>query len=213
MRAFHERDGNAVAILDGQERSVFARLVADVGELIGGVDFAADVDTDGREDDARAASSDPLARALAAIDAVPQAPRDPALLRLFPHAAPRDPEVSEEFRRLTEHDLSATKVERLRAMWEALSGDRDEWVVDREDVMPTAAALTDIRLVLASRLGIVTDDDATALYAEVEAAHVALESDDPDMGDAPERIWMGMLYQALTWLQESLLEYAMRNDV
>jgi hypothetical protein len=29
----------------------------------------------------------------------------------------------------------------------------------------------------------------------------------------PERVWLGMLYQALTWLQESLMSYVMKDDV
>lgn len=158
-------------------------------------------------------SDDPLEHVLAHFTSAPQTPSDPALLRLFPHAAPHDAEVSEEFRRFTEHELKAIKIDRLRAIWIALTSDDDEWAVAETDVMSTAAALTDVRLVLASRLGIVTDEDANALHRDVEAAQVALEADDADLGETPERIWMGLLYQALTWLQESLLDYAMRNDV
>ena len=68
----------------------------------------------------------------------------------------------------------------------------------------TAAALTDVRLVLASRLGLHTDEDAERLHAEIELATHALETDDDgSLPVDPERVWLGMLYQALTWLQES----------
>ena len=77
-----------------------------------------------------------------------------------------------------------------------------------DEALATAAALTDVRLVLASRLGLVTDDDADRLHHEIDLASHALESDDEHALPVDhERVWLGMLYQALTWLQESLVEF------
>ena len=56
-------------------------------------------------------------------------------------------------------------------------------------------ALTDVRLVLAERLGVRDDDDATLLHHSVDA----LPPDDP-------RGWLGAVYELLTWLQETLVE-------
>ena len=136
-------------------------------------------------------------------------PDDPAILRLLPNAAPTDREVADEFRRYTEPDLRALKVARLRRMWEQLSEDGPRWEVAEEDAMETAAALTDVRLVLASRLEIETDADAERLHADVGIAQeAAVGGIEPDR----ERIWLGMLYEALTWLQDSLVAFVMGEE-
>jgi len=197
----------AIAELDSEERAVVARVVADVGLLLGGEPF-------GMEIDAADADEDPLFRHLRGFESALSDPDDPAVLRILPNAAPDDRDVADEFRRFTEPELRSLKVDRLRTIWKALNEDGPEWVVPTGDAMSTAAALTDIRLVLASRLGMETDADATALHEEIDRAH------DPATGryvagnaQNPERVWLGMLYQALTWLQESLMSYVMKDDV
>lgn len=202
MRGFAARDGEAVAGLDEDERLVIARIVADVGLLLGGEAFGVDE----RE---RRPQREDLAEALRFLDGIGDAlvePDDPALLRLLPNASPTDREVAEEFRRLTQEDLRATKLERLRRLWEDLSAEGDDWVVPADQVMATAAALTDVRLVVASRLGLDSDEDAEALHRDIAAASVTLKHASPaETGIDPERLWLGMLYDALTWLQESLV--------
>ncbi|WP_082105591.1 DUF2017 family protein [Demequina subtropica] len=206
MRAFAARDGAAVAALDEDERLVIARIVADVGLLLGGESF-------GSAPHSTLPHREDLAESLRFLDELadaPAEPDDPALLRLLPNAAPREREVADEFRRLTEEDLRATKLARLRRMWEELSQDSDEWVVPADHVMPTAAALTDVRLVIASRLGLESDADAEALHADIARAGEAMESDaSPEPAIDPERVWLGMLYDALTWLQESLVSVSL----
>ena len=192
-----------MAELDQEERMVVARIVADVGLLLSGENF-------GMEIPAQEEVEDELFRHLRGLEDALSDPQDPAVLRLLPNAAPTDREVADEFRRLTEADLRAVKVTRLRRMWEQLSEDGPEWEVPADEVMATAGALTDVRLVLASRLKIVTDDDATRLHQEVALASHAMETGADDaLPIDPERVWLGMLYQALTWLQESLVEFAM----
>lgn len=202
MRGFVARDHQAVAVLDEDERLVIARIVADVGLLLGEESF-------GSPESSPLPRREDLAEALRFLDSLGEAPAepdDPALLRLLPNAAPADREVAEEFRRLTQDDLRATKLARLRSMWEDLSTEGDEWVVPADQVMSVAAALTDVRLVIAARLGLETDEDAESLHRDI--ARVG----DPDdaaaaqaAGIDPERLWLGMLYDALTWLQESLV--------
>jgi len=197
----------AVAELDAEERAVIARVVADVGLLLGGEPFA--MEDESPEDD-----EDPVFRYLRGLETALSDPDDPAVLRVLPNASPDDREVADEFRRFTEPELRALKVDRLRTIWRALSDDGPEWIVPAEEALNTAAALTDIRLVLASRLGLETDDDAAGLHADIDRAHDAhTGAYAASAAENPERVWLGMLYEALTWLQESLMSYVMRDDV
>ncbi|WP_062380040.1 DUF2017 family protein [Demequina pelophila] len=208
MRGFRDVGGLAVASLDEEERLVIARIVADVGAMLGGDGF-------GDEHPGARPEREELADALAFLERADESPRepdDPALLRLLPTAAPTDADVSEEFRRLTEGDLRDLKIARLRRMWAQLSTGEGRWEVGPAEVMPTAAALTDVRLVVASRLGLDSEEDAQALHNDLAAAAAAIQSGEAADGalagtseaDA-ERLWLGMLYDALTWLQESLV--------
>jgi len=207
VRAFEARNGAAVAELDAEERAVVARVIADVGLLLAGEAF-------GTQREQVETPEEELFRHLRGFEAALSDPEDPAVLRILPNAAPDDREVADEFRRLTEPDLRATKVERLRVIWEALNEDGPEWEVPADEAMSTAAALTDVRLVLAARLGLDTDEDADVLHREIEMAEHAMEAGVEGASSVnPERVWLGMLYQALTWLQESLMTYVMRDDV
>lgn len=212
MRAFQVAGSLAVAELDDEERTVIARIVADVGELLGGEKFATRDGEDPGRDGLRGEADD-LFRSLAGLDDAPVEPSDPAVRRILPTASRDDSDVAAEFRRLTESDLRATKVQRLRTMWEQLNDAYPEWEVSLDEAMATAAALTDVRLALAARLRLETDEDAERLHEEIELAAHAVDTDAADeLGVDAERIWLGMLYQALTWLQESLLQCLMTDD-
>jgi len=177
MKAFQRRGKDAVASLDRHERAVLSAAFEEVAELL---------------DDSSSAPS--------------PSDVDPALLRLLPDAAPSDPEVSDEFRRLTEEDLRTHKSDRLKSVHDALAGEGQEWVVSLDEGLSTAAALTDVRLVIAARLGLETDEDATLLSGELEVAAGLLEGDLPEgLGLDHKRIWLASVYQALTWLQDSLI--------
>jgi hypothetical protein len=207
VRPFVRRDSRLSAILDADERAIVARVVADVGFLLGAEPFGMDLES--REP----AKPDDLFSNLRGLEDSLAEPDDPALLRLLPNAVPTDPEAADEFRRLTEPDLRTLKAERLLRVWEQLSEPGPEWEIDDQEAMSTAGALTDVRLVLASRLGLVTDDDAEALRDEIENAMTALggePADDPTMDR--ERVWLGMLYQALTWLEDSLIACVMDHE-
>jgi hypothetical protein len=129
-------------------------------------------------------------------------PQDPAVARLLPDAS-ADREVATEFRRYVQEDLRAAKsaamgvlVDRLMTTPDGFS--HDDVVVLATEASQVAAALTDIRLVLAERLGLRTDEDAETLHDQL---------DQPDLRRHIDlrRQAMGDLYEALTWLQESLV--------
>ena len=214
MRGFRTIGRHYVAGLGPTEREVFATVVSDVAELLGAPRFG--------EDDVDAAEGAPAVRPWTSA-AVP-APEDPAVRRLLPDASRDDDAVTAEFRRLTEADLRASKVERLRALWLALRGEGDvvpgtgvdddlDLVVRREDADGFAAALADVRLVLAERLGLRTEEDADRLYEALEAQAAAEEDGWVPDDDRPARqvladevrAYLGSVYAALTWLQESLM--------
>ena len=87
---------------------------------------------------------------------------DPALIRLLPDAYPDDQEASAEFRRYTAEGLARRKADNARLLIESLSHPSTGSVEVRLDDAGAAAwlrALTDMRLVLGARLGIVHDGD------------------------------------------------------
>lgn len=226
MRAFRPVGHLYVAGLDPTEREVLATVVADVAELLGAGRFGEDDEDEGGEDEAGTASpSSAVAQPRMSIDAVAP-PQDPAVHRLLPDASRDDDEVTAEFRRLTDADLRLTKIERLREVWTALTGvqhpvpgagadDDDDFAVPRERAQALAASLTDVRLVLAERLGLETEEDADRLLESLEEQAAAMDrADELDLDDdrpardilaAEVRAYLGSVYAALTWLQESLM--------
>lgn len=108
------------------------------------------------------------------LDATPNPRTDDAVGRLVPDAYADDDAASREFRRLTERDLldrRRSDADTVRAVLRGISGDAaedlpledaTEEVVADLDADQTGAflrTLAAIRLVLASRLGIQTEDD------------------------------------------------------
>lgn len=86
---------------------------------------------------------------------------DPALERLFPVAYPDDPDAAAEFRQYTRSGLVDTKSARAGAVLAALLAARDDGYIlladdEAERWLPV---LTDLRLVVAERLGIRNDED------------------------------------------------------
>ena len=86
---------------------------------------------------------------------------DPALARLFPNAYPDDDEAAAEFRRYTRDGLVERKTANSGLISAALTGASDDGrlTVAHDDAEHWLPALTDLRLVLAERLGIHRDDD------------------------------------------------------
>jgi len=190
MRAFKVRHGDYVARVGRDERDVLASLLADVAELLGGVRLE---ELAPAEVEALVAGDDGAPRLR--TSPVP-APDDPAVRRLLPDASRDDAEVSAEFRRLTEDDLRARKLARLARLWSDLSDPAADDVlrIPPARAPEVAATLTDVRLVVAERLGVTTDEDAERLYEEAAAP-----------GADAARHYLVSVYAALTWLQESLV--------
>lgn len=216
VHAFTSGAGGAfVARVDATERAVLVHVVDQVVELLGGAD---------------AADGTPFRLGAAAI----APPEDPALLRLLPDGSKADADVAAEFRRLTEVDLRATKVTNLLRLRVALDEARPLLVVGPETAPGVAAALTDVRLVIADRLDLRTDADAEALDAMLLAALAGgddgaedepddeldegpdsevdegpddqPDNDEPDAPDRPDVVFLASVYQVLGMLQESLVE-------
>lgn len=118
--------------------------------------------------------------------------RDPALLRLLPDAYPDDPESSTEFRRYTHDSLvarKATNADTVIATLDAVTGEpgtettgerRKRLRLEPEQAVAWLTTLTDIRLTLANRMGIIEDDQ---------------RSDDPVLQDLYD--WLGFVQNAI----------------
>lgn len=207
MRAFRRERGAYVAELDATERGVFAAVVADVVDLLGG----GRLEERSADEPSPAPETTTLGVTMRTQEIEP--PDDDAVRRLLPDASIDDDEVAAEFRRLTEDDLRRVKVDRLVWLWDALvRGSGDGWpsdalVVPGEQGSAVAATLTDLRLVLADRLGLHADEDAESLYVELEED--SGEDDDPQV---EVRRYLGTVYVTLSWLQESLMD-ALLDDL
>ncbi|MCK9792148.1 DUF2017 domain-containing protein [Isoptericola sp. 4D.3] len=216
MTPFRSAPAGYVARWEDVEREVLARVARDVAELLraeSGIEPGIEVG-DG-----------------VAFTGVARVPQDPAVQRLLPDAHDEDADVATEFRHLTQTDLAARKVARLLAFADAIDppdGSADdprdgaEIVVPRESAQDFAGALTDARLVLGERLGLVDDADVEALHDDVLAG---LEDDVDDVDDAddaddaddlagwervglsgPERRYWGGVFVAAGFAQESLVD-------
>lgn len=227
MQAFLPVPGGFASRLDGVERTILARLFRDTAELLGarldddGAGPAAPSAADavagprkagGASRQGRPGSDDALLAALdfePSHDGAPDAPADPALARLLPPMSHDDPALSAELRALTEDSVRAGKVSRLEVVWRELSAPDvrpDAVVVPTGKEGAWLAALTDVRLVLASRLGIDDEADADAVYERAQDEGPAPDNEHDEVTDA-----LATMYAALTWWQESLLEAMSRT--
>ena len=81
---------------------------------------------------------------------------DPAVSRLFPPGYSGDAEADAEFRRLTADDLSAGKLENAKRVIASLDADRRAPLA-QEVSQAWLLSLNDLRLTLASRLGVTNE--------------------------------------------------------
>ena len=177
------RRGGIVATFEPGEAAVLANLAGQVIELLR--------DRNGE----RASDPDPLVDALSTGSGQP--PDDPVLLRLLPDAYRDDTEDSAEFRRFTEGSLTSAKVDNAQRVISTLTDDVGEVggddpievELDGNAAQAWLRSLTDIRLSLAVRLGIETEEDQTLLAASTDDAELAML----DVYD-----WLG-------WVQETLV--------
>ena len=89
---------------------------------------------------------------------------DPALGRLLPNAYPEDLEASDEFTRYTRESLVDGKRQAAQAVRDATATSRGEGLVeielDQAQAWGWLTFLTDLRLILAERVGVADPDEA-----------------------------------------------------
>ena len=188
MSAFtrHRRSGAVIATFSGFEADLLRSLASQIVELL-------------HHEAAVPDDRDPL-EALMDFSGPTTAPEDPVLARLFPTAYADDEEAAAEFRRFTEGTLREGKAKAAGTIIDTLedAGLPDELredglTIDVEMDEPTAQtwmrSFTDIRLALATRLG-VEDGDEEYWYS--------LPDDDP-------RAQAHDIYEWVGWLQETLV--------
>ena len=112
-------------------------------------------------------------------------PGDPVVARLLPSAYPDDEEAAAEFRRFTSDDLTSRKLANARRVLDDLAPPAAERL-DQAAQQSWLRTLTDLRLVLGSRLGVTADGPAP--------------SDDPQV------LVMHDVFDWLGYLQESLVQ-------
>lgn len=188
--------------LDAMEREILARVIDDVTVLIADDTEREDATEDGEEDPIGHLDFDPTPPG----DAVQL---DPALARVFPPMSLTDPELAGEMRSLTMDELRRAKLANLDVVAASLRAGVETVRVSTDEVPKWLAALTDVRLVLAARLGIESDADSQRVYdlaVSATADEAMSESLDREM-----ELALASLYSGLTWWQESLLSAVSRG--
>jgi hypothetical protein len=177
---FRSHDNGASIVLDDDEKAVLIHLFSEVAEFL----------TPEVDDQGAPTTADPLAE-LVGIGDDDEQPDDPALLRLLPDAYPDDEDASREFRRLTQDGLRARKLANAVTVLQSLHTDSKRVVLDQVQAHAWLTSLTDLRLVLGSRLGI-TDDPESQDWDEESA-------------ESEPRAAMLAVYDWLGYLQETLV--------
>lgn len=186
--AFRRKGSRVVGRLDQQERAIVAGLMESTRELL-----------EAEEQEPSGDVFADLMRQLEKPSATDEevAGRDPALQRLLPPASREDEQLARDFRAMTEDSLRERKAANLATAIDAVHGaDSDRIELDLGQAQAVMIALTDVRLVLGERLGLTTDEDADRLHVLVEAG---LDDDDP-------RVAAALIYDLLTWLQETVAQ-------
>jgi hypothetical protein len=186
--ARHRRSRRVIANFTGFEADLLRSLASQLVELLRN---EAAVPREGR---------DPF-EAMMDFSGPETEPEDPVLARLFPTAYPGDPEAAAEFRRFTEGTLRDGKAAAAITIIDSLEEaglpaelDEDGLMIDVELDEPAAESwlrsFTDLRLALATRLGIEEGD---------EDVWYAMPDDDP-------RAQAHDIYEWVGYLQETLVE-------
>jgi len=170
MQAFKRRGQAVEAHLDNTEITIVAQLIVEFAQLSRQIDQGTDDDIFG----AVTGDNDTFAWR-----------DDPALARLFPDAYRNDKAASTDFLRYTCAEQAAEKMRAATTVAEDLGDADDGWVtVPPGHIDDWLVTMTNLRLVLAARLGIEHDGDVERLTDGNGLAEVFN--------------WFG-------WMQESLL--------
>src|SRR5699024_4421006 len=145
MAAIDARGDDVVVRVEDNERSLMLTVFTDLSELL---------NEDGDEETDRPDTEDWEAR-LGPVDR--PRPVDPAVLRLLPAGDHDHDDRSAESRRLTEFDPKQAKAHNVRIVLLGLSKGNDI-TLTHDEVLAWMKGLNDLRLVLAVRLGIDTEE-------------------------------------------------------
>lgn len=180
----HRKSGASVATFSAYEADLLRSLAAQLIELL-------------RNEAATPESSDPLEE-LFNFSGPTLEPEDPVLARLFPTAYTEDAEAAAEFRRYTENDLRSKKAAGAAAIIDTLeeaglSEQPEDGVFIDVELAPDLAlvwmrSFTDVRLAIATRLGI-EDGDEERWYS--------LDDEDPASQVHDIYEWVGFLQETL----------------
>ncbi len=182
----HRRSGACVATFSAFEADLLRSLAGQLIELL-------------RSEEATPGRVDPFEQMLD-FSGPTTAPEDPVLARLFPAAYTEDDEAAGEFRRYTEADLRNGKAAAAAAIIDTLEeaglppepedGLFVDVELDRASAIGWMRAFTDLRLAIATRLGIEEGE---------EGEWPALPEDDP-------RTQVYRIYEWVGFLQETLVQ-------
>jgi hypothetical protein len=183
----HRRSGAAVTTFTAFEADLLRSLAAQLIELLRNESATEEISADSLED-------------LLDFSGPTREPDDPVLARLFPTAYPEDEEAAAEFRRYTESDLRNGKAAGAAAVIDTLEeaglpvepqdGLFIDIELDREAALTWMRSFTDMRLAIATRLGIEEGD---------EEVWYSLPDDDP-------RAQVHDIYDWVGYLQETLVQ-------
>jgi hypothetical protein len=186
----HRRSGRVIATFTGFEADLLRSLASQMVELL-------------RNERAEPAAptADAFEAMMSEFSGATTIPEDPVLARLFPTAYPDDEESAADFRRFTEGGLRDGKAAAAGAIIDTLEEaglppelTEDGLVIDVELTHAQAEtwmrAFTDIRLALATRLGVEAGD---------EHYWHSLPDDDP-------RAQAHDIYEWVGYLQETVVE-------
>lgn len=172
-------DGTIAASFTGPEASLIASLASQVAGML---DRYAEPPQIGDTDAAALHAAVGLGGSTTLSD-------DPAIARLLPNAY-ADDEASADFRGLTERSLASRKVANARVVETTLNAADDaisEVRLSETEAGAWLRTLADIRLTIAARLGIESDEDT-------------------DTGDDESSIALRDVYDWLAWVTESLID-------
>ncbi len=183
------RGGRVKVRLGDADRGVVAGLLEAVADLLdpGSAEAGATGGPAARDEQSLLAQLE--------ADLAVEPPADPAVARLLPDGSRDDPELAQSYRRLTEQDLRERKRDSLGLAAAAMRR-RAPVVLDDSEAQALLKGLTDVRLVLAERLGIATDEDAEFLHAALAAGAAQGQQ---------EWAKAAGLYEVVTYLQEELV--------
>jgi hypothetical protein len=181
----HRKSGAAMTTFTAFEADLLRSLAAQLIELLRNESATEDVASDSLED-------------MLDFTGPTKEPEDPVLARLFPTAYPEDEEAAAEFRRYTEADLRNGKAAGAATVIDTLEDaglpaePQDGLFIDVELDPATALtwlrSFTDMRLAIATRLGI-EDEDEDFWYS--------LPDDDPRAQVHDIYDWVGYLQETL----------------